>query len=172
MYSIQNSGILKRIETWHVIIPKHDNDGKPFDQQTIESILQEITLTFPGFTLVNCTGCWEDGGRVYRDDNIEVLIDVLPSTVDAATEFFNRLKQDLQARLNQKKIYVTKESSKEEFRTFDEFFDEIGIEPNSTGDEEGKKRAAIKFIEQIDFVLKRLSYETIALQRDFQNRKI
>jgi hypothetical protein len=172
MYNIQNNGVLKRIETWHLIIPKHDNDGNAFSQQTIDSILQDITLTFPGFTLVNCAGCWEEGGRVYRDDNIEVLIDLIPSTADAATEFFARLKNDLQARLNQKKIYVTKESSKEEFITFDEFFEEIGIDPDSVGTEDNKRRTAVKFVQEIEFVLKRLSYETIALRRDFANHKI
>ncbi len=37
-------------------MPLHDNEGKPFDKSTIDSILQDISLNFPGFTIVNCIG--------------------------------------------------------------------------------------------------------------------
>ena len=58
MYSVTESGVLKRIETWQVILPLHANSGEAFDEATIESILDHITLTFPGLTMVNCTGRW------------------------------------------------------------------------------------------------------------------
>lgn len=36
MYSVSEAGVLKKIETWQVIIPLHDNAGKAFDEATIE----------------------------------------------------------------------------------------------------------------------------------------
>lgn len=172
MYSVLPNGVQKKIETWQIILPLHNNDGQPFEKSVIDSILDEIILTFPGMTLINCTGYWRDEDNLYVDDNLQVLIDVLPSSFDEAASFFLGLKEQLQHRLQQEKIYVTKEASKEEFISFDEFLEEAGIEPVSQSDIVAKKRITEQLLSRYDFVMQRLGYETITLRRDKNAKKI
>lgn len=171
MYAIQNDGVLKSIETWRVIIPLHDNNGNPFNKLTINEILQDITLKFPGFTVINCTGYWKGAEQLYVDENLELIVDTLPSSHEESTAFFYSLKSDLQARLGQEKIYICKELSKQEFLSFQEFFSEIGLEINAQ-DEASRKRLAVQIVDNFDFILQRLGYETTALHRDLESKKI
>jgi hypothetical protein len=172
MYKITDNGVLKTIETWSIFIPLHDNEGKPFDKSTIDSILQDISLNFPGFTIVNCIGFWKDSDQLYIDKNFQILIDALPSNIEDSSNFFNSLKEKLCALLCQEKIYVTKETTKEEFLTFDEFFNEVGLETYYTEDKTEKKRLAEQLVNRHDFILQRLGYETTVLHRDFDTQKI
>ena len=87
MYSVTVDGVLKKIETWQVIIPLHDNSGVAFEEATIESILDQITLTFPGLTMINCAGRWRGKDRVYIDKNLQVLIDALPLSSEASASW-------------------------------------------------------------------------------------
>ena len=47
MYSINKTGITKRLETWQLIIPLVDNSGNKFSQSQIDEILENIAVTFP-----------------------------------------------------------------------------------------------------------------------------
>lgn len=172
MYKITDNGVLKTIETWSIFIPLHDNEGKPFDKSTIDSIFQDISLNFPGFTIVNCIGFWKDSDQLYIDKNFQILIDTLPSNVEDSSNFFNNLKEKLCALLRQEKIYVTKETTKEEFLTFDEFFNEVGLQTYYTEDRTEKKRLAEQLVSHRDFILQRLGYETTVLHRDYDTQKI
>lgn len=172
MYAVSANGVLKKIETWQVIIPRHDNDGVPFEDSVIESILDHITLTFPGLTMVNCKGRWRGEERVHVDDNVQVLIDALPLSTEESASFFVNLKAELQSPLRQEKIYITKESSKEEMISLDEFFEEVGVELDVLGDEQNKIRLAQQMVGRIDFVMQRMGYETLAIRRDRSSRKI
>jgi hypothetical protein len=172
MYRITENGICKTIETWSVVIPLHDNDNKPFDNSTINSILQDISLNFPGFTIVNCIGYWKDSAQVYIDKNFQILIDTIPSSVQESSNFFNSLKNKLCEVLRQQKIYITRETSKEEFLTFDEFFNEVGLQTYNSKNKNEKQRLAEQLINRHDFILQRLGYQTTLLRRDFDNGKI
>lgn len=172
MYKITDNGVLKTIETWSVFMPLHDNEGKPFDKSTIDSILQDISLNFPGFTIVNCIGFWKDLNQLYIDKNFQILIDTIPSNVEDSSNFFNSLKEKLCVLLRQEKIYVTKETTKEEFLTFDEFFNEVGLQTYYTKDGTEKKRLAEQLVSRRDFILQRLGYETTVLHRDSDTQKI
>jgi hypothetical protein len=172
MYRISDNGVFKTIETWFITMPLHDNENKPFDTSTIDSILQEISLNFPGFTIVNCIGFWKDSTKIYIDKNFQLLIDTIPSSVEDCSNFFNNLKQKLCTLLRQEKIYIKKETSKEEFLTFDEFFNETGLQTLYTKDKAEKKRLAEQLIQRSDFILQRIGYETTVLQRDFDNQII
>jgi hypothetical protein len=46
VYRVLDNGVLKQIETWQVVVPQHDNDGRPFEKSTIDAILS----TFPHFS--------------------------------------------------------------------------------------------------------------------------
>jgi hypothetical protein len=172
MYSITDDGILKHIETWQVIVPLHDNDGNPFDKPTIDAVLTEISLAYPGLTVINCTGYWRGQDKLYVDENLQLLIDAVPVNPAESASFFSRLKDDLRQRLHQEKVYVTKQGAKEELLSFDEFLGEVGIDPSVHGDTTAKRRLATRMVSRVDLVVQRLGYETVTLQRDRATKKI
>ena len=110
--------------------------------------------------------------RVYIDKNLQVLIDALPLSSDASALYFADLKAELQTRLGQEKIYVTKESSKEELISFDEFLGEVGIEADSAASDKTKRRLAEQIVSRLDFVMQRMGYETLSIRRDPVAKKI
>ncbi len=172
MYNVTDNGVLKTVESWCVTIPLHDNDNEPFDESTIDSILQEILLNYPGFSIANSMGYWKDSDRTYIDKNYQIMIDVVPDHLEDSSKFFAALKQDLQTRLYQEKIYITKQDSKQEFLSFLEFFDEVGVHAQSHDLRQEAAELAKKLAGNLDFVLQRLGYETTALRRDHEQKKI
>ena len=172
MYAVTDRGVLKHVETWQVIVPLHDNDGRPFEKSTVDSILSDISLNYPGLTVVNCTGYWRAEGRLHIDDNLQLLIDAVPSSAEESARFFAQLKERLQTRLRQEKIYITKQSSKQELLSFDEFLRDVGIEPAIHGDASAKRRLTEQLVARADFVLQRLGYQTITLRRDHTTKTI
>ena len=126
-------------------------------QSQIDEILENIAVTFPGYTMVNCLGFWKDQKQTYRDDNLQIIIDTLPSKNADTTTFFSNLKEELCQSLGQEKIYVTKTGNREELITFKEFFAELGLEIQTSDNSEDEN---LKLAEQIvithDFILKRL----------------
>ena len=173
MYSINRTGITKRLETWQLIIPLVDNYGNKFPQTQIDAILENIGVTFPGYTMVNCMGFWKDQTQTYKDENLQVIIDTLPNANADTTSFFSNLKDELCKTLGQEKIYVTKTGDKVELISFKEFFSELGLELETTknSDEENLNLAG-QLVANHDFILKRLAYETVVLQRDLTSKKI
>ena len=169
MYKITDTGVLKTVETWGIIVPLYDNDGQKFDKATIDSILQEILLNYPGFSLSNIIGYWKGAERTYIDQNYQILIDTVPDNVQDSPKFFAALKQELQKRLCQEKIYITKQESKQEFLSFSEFF---GVEAQSDDLKKEAGQIAKQLISKLDFVLQRLGYETTVLKRDTEQKKI
>jgi len=150
----------------------HDNDGKDFDSATISSILEDISLNYPGFSIVNCVGYWRGENRTYIDNNFQLIVDVLPSDPHSSAGFFTELKEGLSTQLKQEKIYITKNESRSELLTFSEFFQEIGIEALSLKGEKAEKALAEQVITRIDVIHSRLGYETTLLRRDKEKRKI
>jgi hypothetical protein len=173
MYSITATGINKKLETWQLIIPLNDNFGNKFTQTQIDEVLENIALTFPGYTVVSCMGFWKDQKQTYKDENYQVLIDTLSSDSDETTAFFSNLKDDLCKTLGQEKIYVTKTANKEELISFKEFFSELGLEVQyKIGDDEANQKLAQQIVTSQEFVFKRLAYETLVLQRNPETKKI
>lgn len=69
---------------------------------------------------MNCVGYWKGEERTYVDRNFQVVVDVFGAGEDVSPIFY-QLKDRLKAQLLQDKIYVTKQQSKEEFLSFEEF---------------------------------------------------
>jgi hypothetical protein len=121
--------------------------------------------------MINCAGRWRGKDRVYIDKNLQVLIDALPLSSEASASYFVDLKAELQDRLSQEKIYITKESSKEEMLSFDEFLAEVGIEAQGSGTDK-KRRLTEQIVSRFDFVMQRMGYETLSIRRNRAEKKI
>src|SRR3954462_12958507 len=111
MYQLSESTVTKRLESWKLIVPLHDSHGVSFDQGLIDSITQGIVDNFPGLTAINCVGHWKSGQQTYKDRNLELIVDVMPSDSSLAEKFFAQYKTDLAQHLQQEKIYLTREQS-------------------------------------------------------------
>lgn len=173
MYSITKNGIIKKLETWNLIIPLHDNDHNYFSQSQIDKILENILLNYPGLTIVNCIGFWKDQKETFNDENYQIIIDTLPSNSDESNAFFTNLKSELAGLLRQEKIYITKTNNKEELLSFKEFFSEIGLEIDYLSNtDEDNLNLAQQIVSNPTFFLARLGYETLVLRRDRKNKKI
>lgn len=172
MYNVTDNGVLKTVESWCVTIPLYDNDKQPFDESTVDSILQEILLDYPGFSIANSMGYWKGTDRTYVDKNYQILIDAVPDHLEDSSKFFATLKQDLQRRLRQEKIYITKQDSKQELLSFPEFFDEVGVQAQSHDLRQEAAELAKQLAGNLDFVLQRLGYETTVLRQDYKKKKI
>ena len=172
MYNVKEHGVLKTVESWSVVVPLHDNDGHPFDKTIVTSILNEVLLNYPGFSLSNSVGYWKGEERTYTDQNHQILIDAIPDNVNDSSNFFASLKQKLQESLHQEKIYVTKQESKQEFLSFAEFFSEVGIEADTSDVREEARKVVKQLAGKFDFVLQRLGYETTVLRRSIEKKKI
>ncbi len=172
MYNVTDTGVYKSVESWCVTIPLYDNDGQPFGESIVDDILQEILLSYPGFSIANIKGYWRGSDRSYIDKNCQVVIDTVPDNLSDSSAFFATLKKDLQTRLRQEKIYVTKQDSKQELLSFIEFFNEIGVQTESHDVSKEASQIAKQLVNNIDFVLQRLGYETTLLRRDHTLKKI
>lgn len=172
MYKATESGVFKTVECWSVVVPLRDNNGIPFEQPTVDNILNEILLDYPGFSVTHTLGYWRGSDRLYIDQNYQVLVDALPESTTDSSKFFAELKVTLQNRLHQEKIYVTKQDSKQELLSFDEFFDEVGLQLQPDISREEAIQLALQMTVRIDFLLQRLGYETVVLKRDFNEKKI
>jgi hypothetical protein len=166
MYELSESTVTKRIESWKLIVPLHDNKGVDFDQGLIESITQGIIDNFPGLTAINCVGYWRSGQQTYKDRNLELIVDVAPTDSSLAEKFFTKYKMDLAEHLQQAKIYLTREQSKTEVISYDEFFAEVGLEITTGASDADKRRVAQSAIGNVNFIIARMSYETTLLRRD------
>lgn len=166
MYQLSESTVTKRIESWKLIVPLHDNNGVDFDQSLIESITQGIVDNFPGLTAINCVGHWRSGQQTYKDRNLELIVDVAPADSSLVEKFFAKYKMDLAEHLKQAKIYLTREQSKTEVISYDEFFAEVGLEISAGASDADKRRVAQSAIDNVNFIIARMDYETTLLRRD------
>jgi hypothetical protein len=166
MYQLSESTITKHVESWKLIVPLHDNNGVDFDQGLIDSITQGIIDKFPGLTAINCVGHWKSGQQTYKDRNLELIVDVAATESSLAETFFAKYKTDLASQLRQEKIYLTREQSKTEVITYDEFFAEVGLAISAGASDADKRRVAQSAIENVNFIIARMSYETTLLRRD------
>jgi hypothetical protein len=166
MYTVTEAGVLKRVESWSVMLPLKDNDGNAFAKATVDEVLQQILLSYPGFSITNTLGYWKGADQTFIDQNYQVLIDAVPDTKSDSSVFFGKLKQSLQQTLKQEKIYLTKQGAKEELLSFAEFFAEIGVEISGKESIVEAERYAQALASNYAFVQQRLGYETVLVRRD------
>ena len=62
MFTVSARGVLKRLETWSIVLPLHDNEGRRFAPSVISGILERLSLEFPGLYLLT----WPVGGDAGR----------------------------------------------------------------------------------------------------------
>jgi hypothetical protein len=91
---------------------------------------------------------------------------VLPTDSTLAEKFFAKYKEDLAEQLQQDKIYLTREQSKAEVISYDEFFAEVGLVVPPGAADIDKRRFAQSAINNVTFLLARIGYETTLLRRD------
>lgn len=164
MYTVTNSGVLKTVEAWSVMLPLHDNDGREFTGEVVDSVLSEILLSYPGFSVANTLGYWKGSDQTFIDRNYQVSIDAVPDTGADSSSFFAKLKAQLQKRLQQEKIYITRQDARQELLSFEEFFAEVGVEVST--DDVASEAAALakRLAANMDFMLQRMGYETLLLR--------
>lgn len=170
MYKIVDDNIEKSIECWKIIIPRSDNNKLPFDTKIIEEIKSSIINEFGALSSVNISGAWRDGERLYHDESIQIIIDIIPN--ENSSKFFSALKLTLFKKLNQEKIYLTKESSKSEIITINEFLDELGYEVSPYDNLELTQENVNKLVTNSEWAKRRFTYKTISLERDISAKKI
>jgi hypothetical protein len=172
MYYLKNNSIEKRIETWRIVIPLRNNQGKEFDKEVIDDIKNRIMDYFSGMTIINAVGSWKNGKKIYKDQNIVLLIDVPCKDSSTTSEFFLNLKKQLMEDLSQEKIYVTKESEKSELLTINEFLQELGFEIPSDQSQSFTQDNIEKLVNQSEIIKNRFSYKTLSLRRNKKLKNI
>ncbi len=170
MYQVDEHGVLKQVETWHVVLPLHDNNKNPFSREVIDSIVGRIADSFPGLSVVSTSGRWKEAGIMYSDDSLTVIIDALPIDRVSSQRFFETLKHQLVEELRQQKIYVTLTATRSELITIDEFLTEMGVEVDAMVSD--RVALAKNLAGHVDIVRVRAAYETTLLRRLDGRRQI
>lgn len=130
-YIASQNGVAKAIETWQMMIPLHDNEGKQYHKDVINNIREVVIKQFGGDTETTAVGRWKQDQRIYVDRNLRVEIDAHANDHDNAESYMVTMKEAIRLILQQERIYVTYSFSRFELLTQDEFFKEIGYKPTS-----------------------------------------
>lgn len=88
-----------------LLLPLHDQDGKPFARSTYRSIRDELTDRFGGLTTYSrapAEGLWHDGDAVSHDDI--VVYEVMVSDVDRA--WWAGYRKGLERHFDQEELVV------------------------------------------------------------------
>jgi hypothetical protein len=97
----------KPYRRYEILLPTSFNDGTPVSNEVIGQTLLEIRRQFGAVSADTqpIEGHWELEGRVYRDHNVRVFVDV-PDTVENR-QFFVDFKEQLKQRFQQLDIWMT-----------------------------------------------------------------
>lgn len=68
-----------------VIVPKTTNDGRS-TKKVINKINKMFCLNFGGTSILEVSGYWLDGGRVYHDNNLKIVSNVENIDVETIAE--------------------------------------------------------------------------------------
>lgn len=71
-----------------VIVPKTTNDGRKTNK-TINKINKLFCLNFGGTSILEVSGYWLDGGRVYHDNNSKIVSNVENIDIETIAEAAN-----------------------------------------------------------------------------------
>ena len=68
-----------------VIVPKKTNDGRS-TKTVINKVNKLFCLSFGGTSILEVSGYWLDGGRVYHDNNLKIISNVENIDVETIAE--------------------------------------------------------------------------------------
>ena len=71
-----------------VIVPKKTNDGRS-TKSVINKINKLFCLNFGGTSILEVSGYWLDGGKVYHDNNLKIISNVENIDVETIAEAAN-----------------------------------------------------------------------------------
>ena len=71
-----------------IIVPKTTNDGRKTNK-IINKINKLFCLNFGGTSILEVSGYWLDGGRVYHDNNLKIVSNVENIDVETIAEAAN-----------------------------------------------------------------------------------
>ena len=71
-----------------VIVPKRTNDGRS-TKKVINKINKLFCLNFGGTSILEVSGYWLDGGRIYHDNNLKIVSNVENIDVETIAEAAN-----------------------------------------------------------------------------------
>ena len=71
-----------------VIVPKKTNDGRS-TKSVINKINKLFCLNFGGTSILEVSGYWLDGGRVYHDENLKIVSNTEVIDVETIAEAAN-----------------------------------------------------------------------------------
>ena len=71
-----------------VIVPKKTNDGRS-TKSVINKVNKLFCLSFGGTSILEVSGYWLDGGRVYHDNNLKIVSNVENIDVETIAEAAN-----------------------------------------------------------------------------------
>ena len=95
----------KPFRRFELLLPIRFNDGSDVPDELLERTVQEIRDQFGGTGMHNSAGQWVHQGKLYRDQNVRVYVDV-PDTPENR-QFFLHFKERLKERFQQIDIWVT-----------------------------------------------------------------
>jgi hypothetical protein len=126
-YIATPNGVIKALETWQMIVPLQDNNGKPFPKKLVDIVRADVLANFSGDTEVKAVGSWKQGQRITVEKNVRIEIDVFASDHDKAEAYMAERKKILSKHLKQDRIYVTYLYHRFEFLLVEEFFQELNL---------------------------------------------
>ena len=88
MYYPVGNGVEKRIESWKLIVPLYDNQGKRFRKEVIDAVRLKVIGEFGGFSEINTVGGWQSRERVFHDKSTTIIVDIPVKEHSKASGFF------------------------------------------------------------------------------------
>lgn len=166
-YKLKSDGVMKKVETWRIVIPREDNEKKEIPKGKIEKILNKISQKWGGWSNYPMEGGWFGNGRMYYDKNFDIVVDIggLSAINSTPEKFMLDLKDELQKELMQEKIYIKKEREVEELLSLCEYFEEIGIDINKEDIKNISRLDLETIVENTELIFNRTGYKTIIIRR-------
>ena len=88
-----------------ILLPTHDNDGRPFDASLFGAVRTELIDAFGGVTAhtrAPASGLWHEGSEVVHDDI--VIFETMADGLDAA--WWNEYRRSLERRFRQDEVVI------------------------------------------------------------------
>lgn len=92
---------------YELLLPTNFNDGRPVPKKLLGQTLRELRKQFGAISTETqqIEGQWEHGGKIHRDLNVRVFVDVADSAENR--QFFIEFKERLKERFQQIDIWLT-----------------------------------------------------------------
>lgn len=93
------------MELVQILLPLSDNAGKPFPEDVLRRIKEELSDHFGGLTAYErspARGVWRQGNDQHRDE--VVIVEVMTHALD--DDWWRRFRRRVESELNQKELVV------------------------------------------------------------------